>query len=52
MTVPQTTAPTGPEETRSSTPNVEEHQYLELVREILDEGELRRDRYALLAGLS
>lgn len=44
MTVPQTTAPAGAEETKTSTPNVEERQYLELVREILDEGELRRDR--------
>jgi len=28
----------------SAAVNLEEHQYLELVREILDEGELRRDR--------
>ncbi|KAK4447800.1 thymidylate synthase [Podospora aff. communis PSN243] len=44
MTVPQDPAPTAAEGTQTSTPNVEENQYLELVREILEEGELRRDR--------
>ncbi|KAK0649296.1 thymidylate synthase/dCMP hydroxymethylase domain-containing protein [Cercophora newfieldiana] len=44
MTVPQSTAPAASEGTQTNTPNVEEHQYLELVREILEEGELRRDR--------
>ncbi|KAK3346918.1 thymidylate synthase/dCMP hydroxymethylase domain-containing protein [Lasiosphaeria hispida] len=51
MTVTQTNAPAAPiaetptaTESKPTSPNHEEHQYLELVREILDDGELRRDR--------
>ena len=49
MTVTQTpvqAAPNAPvDSAKTSPPNVEEFQYLDLVREILNEGELRRDRY-------
>ncbi|KAK0610087.1 thymidylate synthase/dCMP hydroxymethylase domain-containing protein [Bombardia bombarda] len=47
MTVTTTESPAGrPAETSTapSNSNHEEHQYLQLVREILDHGELRRDR--------
>ncbi|KAK0611419.1 thymidylate synthase/dCMP hydroxymethylase domain-containing protein [Immersiella caudata] len=44
MTVSQDPASSTADGVQTSTPNVEENQYLELVREILDEGELRRDR--------
>lgn len=49
MTVPESantaaSAPAPVPADKPSTPNLEEYQYLELVREILDEGELRRDR--------
>jgi thymidylate synthase len=44
MTVPQDPPPIAADGTQTSAPNVEENQYLELVREILEEGELRRDR--------
>ena len=33
-------------ETTTSFPNTEEYQYLDLCREIIDQGELRQDRYA------
>jgi len=50
MTVTQSpvqAAPNAPVDgAKTSPPNVEEFQYLDLVREILNEGELRRDRYA------
>ena len=45
MTVSQDDRPAGaPAGTPSSTPRHEEYQYLDLVREILEEGELRQDR--------
>jgi thymidylate synthase len=45
MTVSQDDRPAGaPAVTPSSTPRHEEYQYLDLVREILEEGELRQDR--------
>lgn len=48
MTVQANDVPrAAPSTATSSTPRHEEYQYLDLVREILDEGELRRDRYSL-----
>ncbi|KAK4131280.1 thymidylate synthase [Trichocladium antarcticum] len=44
MTVPQQDLPARAPAAVSSTPRHEEYQYLDLVREILDEGELRQDR--------
>ncbi|KAK3386102.1 thymidylate synthase/dCMP hydroxymethylase domain-containing protein [Podospora didyma] len=44
MTLLKPTAAPSAETRASSTARHEEHQYLDLVREILDDGELRRDR--------
>lgn len=47
MTVPETAPPAAvpaAKPPRSSDRRHEEYQYLDLVREIIDEGELRRDR--------
>ena len=41
---PLAAAPPPSETTSTSQPRHEEYQYLDLVREILDQGELRRDR--------